>query len=171
MAVKGKPRGPVFSLDTDVFLELWKNNQVKFQKDNADALKYVGDLRAKNEGAFKSLADEDLQQNYRSLCLNVFDRAIQKDGGNPKATMEQVAATDGGKHLAEYLAASSKKAKDDASYLFIKARVMAKAKNLFDDMKDHNDKILMPIGHSKRNLGITQGPKGRDWAEEAKRWG
>jgi len=169
MPAKGTSRGPIFTINTDMFLELWKNNQLAFQKENKSKLSGVDDLREDKEKSIRKVIDvSDLHQNFRSLCLNVFDRSCSPSY-NTEKDLEAVAAKD--EDLAANRAATKKADKEDAAYRFIKDKVLAKAKNLYKEMAEFNSKILLPIGYSARNHGITSGPKGRDWEEEADRWG
>ena len=173
MPTKGNKRGPIFTLDTDMFLELWKNNQLAFEKENASALKGL-DLREGKEKAFKGAFDAaTLKQNYRSLCLNIFSRSVDSYNTEDelKAICAAEAASDKPKLMTSYMEATDKASKDDAAYLYIKDKVLAKAKNIFEDIGPHNEKILMPIGYTARNHGITKGPKRRDWEKVAAGWG
>jgi hypothetical protein len=127
------PRKPSFWMPQDVFIRLWANNQKALE----------------NEGGAGSKKSEELYHNYRSLCLNLFERlGREKDTHgrhlNPEATLHAHVPI-----LADKTA--SKQAKDDAIYEFMKEKVKTKAEALIKKLHQHNKNVKMPYGVDNRN--------------------
>jgi|10_taG_2_1085330.scaffolds.fasta_scaffold13425_3 hypothetical protein len=129
------PREPSFWLTTDPFLIVWAANQ-----------KAVDDA-----GGAGSMSDEELYRNYRSLCLNLFDRLCREKNStgqlvNPQATID-------GRSELQILKdkKASKQEKDDAKYEFMKDRVKAKCESLMVKLKKNGSKAKFPHGLDQRN--------------------
>lgn len=141
-------RLPSFWLVTDPVLLVWAGNQKAVDGD----------------GGPGTMSEEELYRNYRSLCLNLYERLCREKNPQGKLVNPQTTIT----ARPELKILSDKKAskadKDDAIYNFMKDRVKAKCETLILKLKKNGSKAKAPYGVEQRNWFKSGGA---DWKKRA----
>lgn len=126
-----KPRRPSFRLDNDIFIACWATNQKHCMKQKCN-----------------EWDPEQLYENYRTLCLEIFSCLTKPFPPNLKPINGEDVLLVRLPMLFDDL--MSKEDKERSIYLFMEDRVLAKAEKMLAKLSEYNENVTLPIGHEHR---------------------